>query len=73
MKKMDKRIKLEEEITPKANFTHSCALCLAWLFSDDIYCPRCGTKVSNVDVIIAKVKAAKTSDDDYNKPMEEPV
>ena len=67
---MAKRIKLEETVAPKVNFTHRCALCYAWLFCSDNFCPNCGRPVQDGDIIIMK---KNKSDDDYNKPMEEPV
>lgn len=69
---MAKRIKLEEPITTDTPFTHACAICSAYLFMTDNYCPSCGEHVSD-EVVIGVVKIADMSDDDYNKPMEEPV
>lgn len=72
-RKMGKRILLKKEVAPKGNFTFKCETCNAMLFSTDIYCPMCGENVQNAEVMILKGKVTDTSDDDYNKPMEEPV
>lgn len=70
---MEMRIKLEKPVIPRANLTHRCALCLAWLFETDNYCPNCGVRVRDGIVMFLKGKVPDASDDDYNKPMEEPV
>lgn len=71
---MERRIKLEEPVIPRASLTHRCALCLAWLFETDNYCPNCGKRVRD-EVVIGVVKGVvpDTSEDDWNKPMEEPI
>lgn len=71
---MERRYKLKTDITPTAPFTHVCARCHGWLFRTDNYCANCGEHVSD-EVVIGVVKGtvSDTSNDDWNKPMEEPV